>query len=100
MPVLNDFAGGIIKLGDIVNSVVRKPKITEFEVFLYNLFAYGSPLKDLDKIVNQSNIQRKEHSFENLEFINQKFESIVGISRDFTELNLVIEILADFFYEL
>jgi hypothetical protein len=52
MPVLNDLAAGIMKLGDLVNSVTRKPKITEFEVFLYNLFAYGSPLKDLDKIVN------------------------------------------------
>lgn len=59
MPVLNDLAAGIMKLGDIVNTVSRKPKITEFEVFLYNLFAYGSPLKDLDKIVNQNNIERK-----------------------------------------
>lgn len=43
IPVLNDLPAGIIKLGDLVNSVARKPKVEEFETFLYNLFSYGSP---------------------------------------------------------
>ena len=100
IPMLNDLAAGIIKLGDLVNSVKQKPKLTEFEVFLYNLFAYGSPQDNLDKVVNESNIERKEHTVENLEIINQRLEALIGISRNISELKLVVEILADFFYEL
>jgi hypothetical protein len=100
MPVLNDLAAGIIKLGDLVNSVKQKPKLTEFEVFLYNLFAYGSPQDSLDKVVIENNIERKEHTLENLEIINQRLEALIGISRNISELKLVVEILADFFYEL
>lgn len=70
IPVLNDMSAGIIKLGDLVNSVSRKPNVSEFEVFLYNLFAYGSPQDSLDKIVNQTNIERKLHTIENLEILN------------------------------
>lgn len=100
IPVFNDMSAGIIKLGDLVNSVSRKPNVSEFEVFLYNLFAYGSPQDSLDKVVNESNIERKEHTVENLEIINQRLEALIGISRNISELKLVVEILADFFYEL
>lgn len=40
--MVSDLPAGIIKLGDLVNSVNRKPKVAEFEVYLFNLFAYGS----------------------------------------------------------
>jgi hypothetical protein len=85
VPVVSDLPAGIIKLGDLVNSVNRKPKIEEFEVFLYNLFAYGSPSDNLDKIVNQSNIERKEHTVENLEIINQRLESLKGTRTNIDE---------------
>ena len=93
-------SAGIIKLGDLVNSVTRKPKVTEFEVFLYNLFAYGSPEDNLDKIVRQSNIERKKHTIENLEIINKRLETLNPITNNISELQSVVEILADFFYEL
>ncbi len=98
--MLNDLSAGIIKLGDLVNSVTRKPKVTEFEVFLYNLFAYGSPEDSLDKIVRQSNIERKKHTIENLEIINKRLETLNPITNNITELQSVLEILSDFFYEL
>ena len=86
IPVLNDMSAGIIKLGDLVNSVSRKPKVTEFEVYLYNLFAYGSPQDNLDKIVKQSNIERKKHTIENLQIINYRLETLNVISTNIKEL--------------
>ena len=83
--MLNDLSAGIIKLGDLVNSVTRKPKVTEFEVFLYNLFAYGSPEDNLDKIVRQSNIERKKHTIENLEIINKRLETLNAITSNIGE---------------
>jgi hypothetical protein len=32
VPILNDLPGGIIKLGDLVNSVGRAPRVEEFKV--------------------------------------------------------------------
>lgn len=63
-------SAGIVKLGDLINSVTRKPNVSEFETFLHNLFCYGTPKDSLLEIVSKSNLDRKKHTIENIEIIN------------------------------
>jgi len=38
VPIINDMQAGVIKLGDLVNSVARAPTVEEFKVI--NLFLF------------------------------------------------------------
>ena len=55
---MNDMQAGVIKLGDLVNSVARAPSVEEFkvislivyfdQVYLFNLLAYGTPSDNIE----------------------------------------------------